>query len=116
MTMTELTTAVNYQLPVKVVILRNHYLGMVRQWQELFYHRRYSASVLTSPDFVKLAEAMGAVGLRIDQPDQVGDGLAALLKTAGPAVLVVEVEPEENVYPMVAAGKALHEMELGALA
>ena len=93
----------------------NQFLGMVRQWQDLFYGKRYSASRIRNPDFARLAEAMGAKGFRIDQPDQVGDGLAALLKSEGPAVLEVAVEPEENVYPMVAAGKGLDQMDMGSL-
>ncbi|MDD4889015.1 MAG: biosynthetic-type acetolactate synthase large subunit, partial [Phycisphaerae bacterium] len=116
MTMTELSTAVTYGLPVKVVILCNQFLGMVRQWQDLFYGKRYSASRIRNPDFARLAEAMGATGMIVDHPDQVGDALSALIKTEGPAVLQVAVEPEENVYPMVAAGKGLGEMDMGSLA
>ena len=116
MTMTELSTAVTYGLPVKVVILANQFLGMVRQWQDLFYGKRYSASRIRNPDFARLAEAMGAKGFCIDQPDQVSDGLSALLAADGPAVLEVRVEPEENVYPMVPAGRSLDQMDMGSLA
>jgi acetolactate synthase-1/2/3 large subunit len=116
MTMTELSTAVTYGLPVKVVILSNQFLGMVRQWQDLFYGKRYSASRIRNPDFARLAEAIGAKGFCIDQPDQVGDGLSRLLAAEGPAVLEVRVEPEENVYPMVPAGRSLDQMDFGSLA
>ncbi len=116
MTMAELATAVIYQLPVKVVILNNMFLGMVRQWQELFYGKRYTATRIVNPDFARVAEAFGATGLRIDQPDQVGDAIGTMLRTEGPVVLDVHVESEENVYPMVAAGKGLHEMDMGKLA
>jgi acetolactate synthase-1/2/3 large subunit len=116
MTMTELATAVRYQQPVKVVVLDNSYLGMVRQWQELFYGKRYSGTPHPCPNLVLLAQALGATGMEISHPDQVGDGVAGLLKCPGPVVLAVNVEPEENVWPMVAAGKSLHEMDLGRLA
>jgi len=116
MTMTELVTASRYNQPVKVVVMDNCYLGMVRQWQEMFYGRRYSATQLVCPDLTMVAEALGAKGMRISRPDQVEDGVAEMLKCEGPVVLAVSIEPEENVYPMVAAGKSLDEMEMGRLA
>ncbi|MCG3180989.1 MAG: Acetolactate synthase isozyme 3 large subunit [Phycisphaerae bacterium] len=116
MTMSELATAVACDLPVKVVLLNNNFQGMVRQWQQLFYDRRYSASRMVNPNFAALADAFGATGLRIDRPDQVGDGLNELLTTEGPAVLEVLVDAEENVYPMVPSGHGLDEMDLGSLA
>ncbi len=115
MTMTELVTAVSYNQPVKVVVIDNEYLGMIRQWQEMFYGKRYSASSHPCPDLVKLAEALGAKGMRITEPGEVEDAIAEMLRHEGPVVLSVAVEPEENVYPMVAAGKGLHEMDLGRL-
>jgi acetolactate synthase-1/2/3 large subunit len=115
MTMVELMTAVRFNQPVKVVVLDNNYLGMVRQWQEMFYGKRYSATPHPCPNLVLLAQSLGATGMEISHPDQVGDGVAELLKCPGPVVLAVNVEPEENVWPMVAAGKSLHEMDMGRL-
>ncbi len=115
MTIGELVTAVHYNQPVKVVVLDNGYLGMVRQWQEMFYERRYSATVHPCPDFAAVAEAFGAKGIRISEPDELEDAVNEMLKHEGPVVLAVSVEPEENVFPMVAAGKSLHEMDMGRL-
>ncbi|MBL7133445.1 MAG: biosynthetic-type acetolactate synthase large subunit [Phycisphaerae bacterium] len=116
MTMGEVVTAVHNDLPVKFLVLDNGYLGMVRQWQEMFYKRRYSAVEHPCPDLVKIAEGFGAKGMSICERGEIGDALNEMLKHEGPVVLVVHVEPEENVYPMVAAGKGLHEMNLGKLA
>ncbi len=116
MTMVEVITAAQNDLPVKFVVLDNGYLGMVRQWQEMFYKRRYSAVEHPCPDFVKIAEGFGAKGLSISERSEIGDAINEMLKHEGPVVLVAHVEPEENVYPMVAAGKGLHEMNLGKLA
>ncbi|MHB1322795.1 MAG: biosynthetic-type acetolactate synthase large subunit [Coriobacteriia bacterium] len=108
----ELATAAINKLPVKVVILNNGYLGMVRQWQELFYDRRYSSSTLPQdcPDFVKLAEAYGALGLRVTTPAELDDALLRAFEHDGPAVVDVRVEREENVFPMVAPGGSIDEM------
>jgi acetolactate synthase-1/2/3 large subunit len=113
MNIQEMATAVQYGLPVKIIILNNRYLGMVRQWQELFYKRRYAATTLDhNPDFVKLAEAFGAVGLRATKPEEV----EAVLKEglASPKTVIMEfiTDREENVYPMVPAGKAITDMLL----
>ncbi len=116
MTMVEVLTAVRYQQPVKFVVLDNDYLGMVRQWQEMFWQRRYSGVHHPCPDFAMVAEGFGAKGMKVREPGELEDALAAMLKHEGPVVLCAEVEPEENVYPMVPAGKSLHEMELGTLA
>jgi acetolactate synthase-1/2/3 large subunit len=114
MNIQELATAVNYNLPVKVVILNNGFLGMVRQWQELFYEKRYSHSDIADvPDFVKLAEAYGAVGLRATRPEEVESTLRQGLETPGVVVMDFHIEPEEGVYPMVRPGAALTEMVLG---
>ena len=114
MNIQELATAVNYNLPVKVVILNNGFLGMVRQWQELFYEKRYSQSDIADvPDFVKLAEAYGAVGLRATRPEEVESTLRQGLNTPGVVVMDFHIEPEEGVYPMVRPGAALTEMVLG---
>ena len=113
MNIQELATAVNYNLPVKVVILNNGFLGMVRQWQEMFYEKRYSHSDIADvPDFVKLAEAYGAVGLRATRPEEVESILRQGLDTPGVVVMDFHIEPEEGVYPMVRPGAALTEMIL----
>ena len=116
MTMVEVITAVQYDQPVKFIVLDNGYLGMVRQWQEMFYGRRYSSSEHACPSFAAVAEAFGAGGITVSERDELSDAIAEMLKREGPVVLHVKVEPEENVYPMVAAGKSLSEMDLGKLA
>jgi acetolactate synthase-1/2/3 large subunit len=110
----ELATVVQYHLPVKVVILNNGYLGMVRQWQEFFYGKRYASVSLegVSPDFVKLAEAYGAVGLRATKPEEVLPTLKKAFSIPGPVIIDFEIDPEENVYPMVPAGEPLNQMRL----
>ncbi len=113
MTIQELATAVQCCLPIKIVILNNGYLGMVRQWQELFYEKRYACTSLDHlPDFVKLAEAYGAVGLRATKPDEVESILAEGLSSLKPVVMDFVVDREENVYPMVPAGAPITEMLL----
>ena len=114
MNIQEFTTAVVNKLPVKIVILNNGYLGMVRQWQELFFERRYAQTTLTgNPDFVKLAEAFGGKGFRVEKQEDVSDALDQLLAAEGPALLDVRIAAEENVFPMVPAGKAINEMMNG---
>ncbi|RMH08702.1 MAG: biosynthetic-type acetolactate synthase large subunit [Aquificota bacterium] len=114
MTMQELITAVQYRVPVKVAIINNGYLGMVRQWQELFYEKRYSEVDLSvQPDFVKLAEACGAVGFRAEKPSQVREILEEALRVQDrPVLMDFRVDREENVLPMVPAGKSYREMIL----
>jgi acetolactate synthase-1/2/3 large subunit len=113
MNIQEMATAVQYGLPVKIVILNNGYLGMVRQWQELFYGRRYSATRMeTAPDFVKLAEAYGAVGLRARKPQEVVPVLEEGLSIPRPVIMDFTVDPEESVYPMVPSGAPITEMLL----
>jgi acetolactate synthase-1/2/3 large subunit len=113
MNIQELATAVQYRLPVKVVILNNRYLGMVRQWQELFYERRYSATDIEhAPDFARVADAYGALGLKATKPEEVDSVLEEGLKSPGPAMMDFWVAREEGVYPMVPAGAALTEMLL----
>jgi acetolactate synthase-1/2/3 large subunit len=116
MTMVEVITAVRYQQPVKFVVLDNEYLGMVRQWQEMFYGRRYSAVSHPCPQFAQIAEGFGAKGMKVTARSELDDAIVEMLKYPGPVVLHCAVEPEENVYPMVATGKGLHEMDLGKLA
>ena len=114
MTMQEIITAVQYRIPVKVAIINNAYLGMVRQWQELFYDKRYSEVDLSlQPDFVKLAEAMGAVGFRAEKPKEVREILEEAMKIDDrPVVLDFVVDREENVLPMVPPGKSYKDMIL----
>jgi len=105
MTNQELATAMQYHLPIKVLIMNNGYLGMVRQWQEMFYDRAYSEVDLSvSPDFVKLAEAYGAFGVRATRPEELSDVLVAGLSHPGVAVMDIVVSKEENVFPIVPAG------------
>ena len=113
MNIQELATIVQNRLPVKVVILNNCYLGMVRQWQELFYKQNYMCTCMEGqPDFVKLAEAYGAEGYRITEESELASTLKKALESPNPAVIDVKVAREENVYPMVPAGKGLDEMLL----
>ena len=114
MNIQELATVVENHVPVKVAILNNRYLGMVRQWQELFYSERYSSTDLGStPDFVKLAEAYGAVGLRAEKPSEVVPVLKEALKVKQPVFMDFVVDRYEKVFPMVPAGAAIHEMIFG---
>jgi len=110
MTLTELATAVEHTLPVKVCIMNNGYMGMVRQWQELFYGRRYSKSFLANPDYAGLAQAMGAVGMTCDKKADVPKVIEQMLAQKRPCVVDFRVEREENVWPMVPSGKGLDEM------
>lgn len=111
----ELATLVQYRLPVKIAILNNNFLGMVRQWQQLFFDRRYSQTCMELPiDFVKLAEAYGATGLRTDKVDEVEDVIKKALEVEGPVLMEFKVCREENVLPMVPAGKGIHEMVLAS--
>ena len=113
MNIQELATVVSNKLPIKVVILNNRYLGMVRQWQELFYNNNYSSTNMEAqPDFVKLAEAYGAEGYRIEKAEDMRAVLEKALASPNPAFIDVVVEREENVYPIVPAGAALDEMLL----
>ena len=110
MTMTELATAVQYELPIKVCILNNGYMGMVRQWQELFYGKRYSKSYLSNPEYAAVAEALGAVGITVDKKADVPKAIKKMLGQKRPCVVDFKVEAEENVWPMVPAGKSIDEM------
>jgi acetolactate synthase-1/2/3 large subunit len=113
MNIQEMATAVQYNLPVKIAILNNQYLGMVRQWQEFFYERRYACTAMEhEPDFVKLAEAYGAVGLRATRPEEVESVLNEGLSISRPVIMDFVVEKEECVYPMVPAGASITEMLL----
>ena len=110
MNIQELSTVASNKIPVKVAILNNRFLGMVRQWQELFHDRRYSFTELPPVDFVKIANAYGVDGIRVDSVDEVVPALKAAIDSDGPFVLDFRVEREENVFPMVPAGAAINEM------
>ena len=111
----ELSTAKQFGLPIKIINLNNRYLGMVRQWQEMFYSRRYSQTYMDSiPDFVKLAEAYGHVGIRVEKPDDVVPALKKAFFDHKDDLVFLDIHTarEANVFPMVAAGKGLSEMVL----
>jgi acetolactate synthase-1/2/3 large subunit len=116
MTCYELATIAEYNIPVKVVILNNDFQGMIKQWQDLFYDRRYSQSPMKNPNFAAMAEAFGVKGIRCDNKADVPKVVDQMLSHPGPVVVDFFVEPNEHVYPMVPSGKGLHEMELGTLA
>ena len=118
MNIQEMATAVQHRLPIKIALLNNGYLGMVRQWQELFFERRYASTELAAgnPDFVALARAYGAEGIRVEEPGQVRPALEEAMAVSDRPVLIdFHTAPEENVYPMVPAGKAIDQM-LGGMA
>lgn len=110
MNIQELATAVNYELPVNVAILNNGYLGMVRQWQELFYNRRYAYTELLNPDFVRLAEAYGAEGILVQKPAEIKPALEQAIASPKPVFIDFRVDREENVMPMVPPGEPIHKM------
>jgi acetolactate synthase-1/2/3 large subunit len=110
MTIQELATIVQENVAVKIAILNNSYLGMVRQWQELFYEKRYVATPLACPDFVKIGEAYGVPALRVKHREEVVPAIEQAMAHDGPFLIAFEVEPEENVYPMVPPGADLHEV------
>ncbi len=113
MNMQEMATAVVNKLPVKIIIMNNRFHGMVRQWQDLFYDGRYASSYLDmTPDFVKLAEAYGAVGLRAGKVGDLDNVLKEAIAVDGPVIVDVPTHPFENVYPMIPAGGCNHEMIL----
>jgi acetolactate synthase-1/2/3 large subunit len=111
----ELATLVQYRLPVKIAILNNNFLGMVRQWQQLFFDKRYSQTCMELPiDFTKLAEAYGATGLRATRPEEVEEVIKKAFATPGPVIMEFKVSREENVMPMVPSGAGLNEMVLAS--
>jgi acetolactate synthase-1/2/3 large subunit len=114
MNIQEMATLVQHRLPVKIVILNNQYLGMVRQWQELIHGGRYSEShMIHHPDFVKLAEAFGAVGLRAEKPGEVDNAIKEMIAVDRPVILEMRTDASENVFPMIMPGMAHNEMVLG---
>jgi len=114
MNIQEMSTIAQYRLPVKAFILNNQYMGMVRQWQELLHGGRYSESYTAAlPDFVKLADAFGATGRRVERPDELDDAIREMIETPGAVILDVAVDPAENCFPMIPSGAAHNEMLLG---
>lgn len=114
MNMQELGTIIQHRLPIKIFIMNNQYMGMVRQWQELLHGGRYSESHMdVNPDLVKLAEAYGMTGLRVDKPADLDDTIRTMLATDGPVIVDVRVDPSENVFPMVPAGSPHNHMLMG---
>jgi len=114
MTMQEMSTAVQYNLPIKIFILNNQYMGMVRQWQELLHEKNYSESYTEAlPDFVKLAEAYGCKGIKADNPDELDDKIKEMIDYNGPVIFDCHVDPNENCFPMIPSGKPHNQMILG---
>ena len=114
MTMQEMSTAVQYNLPIKIFILNNQYMGMVRQWQELLHEKNYSESYTEAlPDFVKLAEAYGCIGIRANKPDELDEKIAQMLSVNKPVIFDCVVDQMENCYPMIPSGKPHNQMLLG---
>ena len=114
MTMQEMSTAVQHKLPIKIFILNNEYLGMVRQWQELLHEKNYSESHTQAlPDFVKLAEAYGCVGIRAKTPDELDQKIKEMIKVDRPVIFDCVVDKEENCFPMILSGKPHNQMLLG---
>jgi len=110
MNMQELATVVQEGLPIKMAILNNGCLGMVRQWQEMFFAGRYSGSILSGPDFVRVAEAYGILGLRVTEPEETQSSINRAMAHDGPALIDFRIPPQENVYPIVGPGRALEQM------
>ncbi len=114
MTMQEMSTAVQYNLPIKIFILNNQYMGMVRQWQELLHEKNYSESYSEAlPDFVKLAEAYGCKGIKADNPQELDDKIQEMIDYKGPVIFDCHVDPNENCFPMIPSGKPHNQMILG---
>jgi acetolactate synthase-1/2/3 large subunit len=113
MNIQELATIAAYHVPVKIVILNNNSLGMIRQWQEQYYDRRYSFSDLPSPDFVRIGSGFGIDGMQIEDPADLHDGITTVLSSEGPFLLDARIDPEVNVYPVIPRGKTVHGMITG---
>jgi len=115
MTAMELATAAQYDIHVKVLLMNNNFQGMVKQWQDLFYDARYSGTPMVNPDFVKLAEATGIRGIRLDHPRDLEQRITEFLQEEGSVLLDARVDRKEHVYPMVPGGAGLDEMVLGVV-
>ena len=110
----ELSTAVQNRTPVKVFLLNNRYMGMVRQWQELLHGGRYAESYMDSlPDFAKLAESFGIIGLQANKPGELDGVIEEMLEADGPVIADIQIDPDENCFPMIPAGSAHYDMLMG---
>jgi len=114
MTLQELGTIVQNKLPVKIIILNNNFLGMVRQWQQLFFEKRYSFTELQNPDFIMIGKGFGMEGHKVTQREELADGIQKMLDHDGPYLLEVVVEKEDNVFPMVPSGASVSDIILEA--
>ena len=112
MTIQELGTIAQNKLPVKIIVLNNHFLGMVRQWQQLFFERRYSFTEMSNPDFITIAKGFGIEGQRVDVRDQLEEGIQTMVDHEGPYLLEVTIEKEDNVFPMVPTGASVSDVIL----
>jgi acetolactate synthase-1/2/3 large subunit len=112
MTIQELGTIKQTQAPVKILLLNNNYLGMVRQWQQMFFDKRYSFTELDNPDFIKLADAYGIMAKKVEDRDDLTAAVSEMMLHNGPYVLEVVVEKEDNVFPMIATGCSVEEVRL----
>jgi acetolactate synthase-1/2/3 large subunit len=114
MTMQEMSTAAQYRLPIKIFIINNKYMGMVRQWQELLHGGRYAESYMDAlPDFVKLADAYHAIGIRCEKPGDLDGAIREMIKVNKPVIFDCVVDPNENCFPMIPSGRPHNEMILG---
>jgi acetolactate synthase-1/2/3 large subunit len=112
MTIQELGTIAQNNLPVKIVLLNNHFLGMVRQWQQLFFEKRYSFTELTNPDFITIAKGFGIPGTKVDEREDLDAAVRQMLDQPGPFLLEVTIEKEDNVFPMVPSGASVSQVML----
>lgn len=112
MTIQELGTIAQYKIPVKIVVLNNNFLGMVRQWQQLFFDKRYSFTEMSNPDFVKIVDGYGIPARKVTEKKDLHSALEELLAIEGPAMVEIVVEKEENVFPMVASGDSVSNIRL----
>jgi acetolactate synthase-1/2/3 large subunit len=112
MTIQELGTIFQFQIPVKILVLNNEFLGMVRQWQQLFFEKRYSATEMTNPDFVAIAKGYRLHAQRVEKREELQDAITDWLQHPGPSFLEVVVEQEENVFPMVPSGASVSNIRL----
>jgi acetolactate synthase-1/2/3 large subunit len=112
MTIQELGTLAQYNVPVKIILMNNNYLGMVRQWQQLFFDKRYASTGLTNPNFIMVAEGFGVPGNKVEKREDLSDALDTLLAAEGPALLEVAIQKEGNIFPMVPAGGTVSEIRL----
>ena len=112
MTLQELGTIMEYNVGVKIVILNNNFLGNVRQWQELFFGKRYSQTPLLNPDFIGIAKAYGISGEDVNNRENLKEAVERMVKSSGPYILNVNIDPENNIFPMIYPGEAIDEIRL----